>query len=304
MLGSLGNINSHLVPKLIQAHHQVTVITSNPDRVSTIEKLGAKARVGSMLDEAFLTDSFTGADLVYLMISTKGPTTDLNKDAKEQGTIFKNAIKAAHVSNVVDLSSIGANIGPEAGSLYAYSFIEEQLNQLPKVNVAFIRPVAFYSNLFANLPSIKATHSITALTSENTMRRYVAPSDIADLAYQLITNIPLGHTINYVMSDEFSYADLISHLKIALNIPDLKQVTINSEEYKNQLTDSGLPQNIVNGFVQMTVYSGHPEKIYADMANHPVYVGKVKLADFINQFKEAYNHPSDQHRSNTIVNSQ
>ena len=67
LTGSLGNIGKPLTVQLVQQGHKVNVISSNAERVATIEALGAKALVGSMFDSDFLTEAFTGADIVYLM---------------------------------------------------------------------------------------------------------------------------------------------------------------------------------------------------------------------------------------------
>lgn len=94
------------------------------------------------------------------MISGNQTTNDtLFNAAQAQGEIFADAVRKSHVKNVVNLSSLGAN-NPDSGSLYAYHAIEDQLSKLPNVNVAFIRPVGFYSNLFSNLPSIRNDHAI------------------------------------------------------------------------------------------------------------------------------------------------
>ena len=66
--GSLGNVATPLVKKLVKAGHEVTVITSNPDKKSAIAALGAAAAVGSIADARFLTESFKGADAVYAMM--------------------------------------------------------------------------------------------------------------------------------------------------------------------------------------------------------------------------------------------
>ena len=78
MLGSLGNINSYVIPELIKLGHEVTVVTSTDKRVSQIEALGAIPAVGTMTDITFLTKVFTGMDAVYLMISGAGAGIDLN----------------------------------------------------------------------------------------------------------------------------------------------------------------------------------------------------------------------------------
>ncbi|WP_252898608.1 SDR family oxidoreductase [Secundilactobacillus odoratitofui] len=95
LLGSLGNINRIVVPRLIADGHDVTVISSSEKRIAAIEALGAHAAVGDMSDVTFLTEQFTGRDVVYLMISGSSP--DLFGSAKQLGDIFKNAVMAAKV---------------------------------------------------------------------------------------------------------------------------------------------------------------------------------------------------------------
>ncbi len=65
--GSLGNISRPLAQQLVQKGHEVTVVSSRAERKKEIEILGAKAAIGSMYDVAFLSDTFRGQDVVYLM---------------------------------------------------------------------------------------------------------------------------------------------------------------------------------------------------------------------------------------------
>jgi uncharacterized protein YbjT (DUF2867 family) len=65
--GSLGNISKPLTKALIQKGHSVTVISSKGERQDEIEAMGAKAAIGTFQDVDFLTKTFTGADIVYLM---------------------------------------------------------------------------------------------------------------------------------------------------------------------------------------------------------------------------------------------
>ena len=67
LTGSLWNIGETLTQELVQKGHSVTVISSNPKKTTAIEALGAKAATGSMFDADFLTATFKGADIVYLM---------------------------------------------------------------------------------------------------------------------------------------------------------------------------------------------------------------------------------------------
>src|SRR5690606_3482190 len=68
LTGSLGNIGKLLASDLVSKGHNVTIISNNADKQTDIEKIGAKAAIGTIDDVDFLTSTFTGADAVYLMI--------------------------------------------------------------------------------------------------------------------------------------------------------------------------------------------------------------------------------------------
>lgn len=70
--GSLGNISKPLIKELVQKEHSVTVISSKAERKKDIEALGAKAAIGTMQHVDFLSATFQGADIVYLMEAWEG----------------------------------------------------------------------------------------------------------------------------------------------------------------------------------------------------------------------------------------
>ncbi|GAA3602660.1 SDR family oxidoreductase [Secundilactobacillus similis] len=298
LLGSLGNVNRIVVPKLIQAGHDVTVITTNAQRVATIEALGAHAAVGTMTNAAFLTEQFTGRDVVYLMISGTAP--DLFAAAQQQAEIFKSAIQNAGVKKVVNLSSIAAQDEP-AGTLYAYHFIEDVLSSLTDIDLAIVRPTGFYNNLYANLPSIKKDHAIYSNVPATVERKYVSPVDIAAAVFDVLTNVPAGKTIRYVVSDTFTGDEMIAAFREALALPDLKLVEITDDQFAASLRANGVPDSIVDPYVKSTQYQRHPEQLYADLKQHPVFDGQVKLADFAKQFAAAYRAGDDAPKSQTVV---
>ncbi|MGN6533622.1 MAG: SDR family oxidoreductase [Ginsengibacter sp.] len=67
LTGSLGHISKPVTKILSEQGHLVTVISSKPERQKDIEDLGATAAIGTMEDIHFLTNTFRGADIVYLM---------------------------------------------------------------------------------------------------------------------------------------------------------------------------------------------------------------------------------------------
>lgn len=125
--GSLGNISLPVTQRLIKAGNQVTVISSNTSKVKAIEDLGATAAIGSVHDEAFLSQSFAGADVVYLMIPNNHSAENYAQFQREVADEYVVALKSAGVSNVVLLSSIGAHLRKGAGPMMHLAILKKNL---------------------------------------------------------------------------------------------------------------------------------------------------------------------------------
>ncbi|WP_143443150.1 SDR family oxidoreductase, partial [Lentilactobacillus kefiri] len=299
LLGSLGNIGRVVVPALVNAGNDVTVISSNSKRSEQIREVGAQPAIGNMADSKFLANQFEGADAVYLMVATR-PSDSIFEDTEKQGRVFAEAIKRSGVKNVVDLSSIGAN-NPQAGVLYAYHWIEDQLKELEDVNVAFIRPVGFYSNLYANINTIRADHAIYSNIPETITQRWAAPQDIAAVVLKLLQHVPVGTSVHYVYSDAFSTQKFIETLQDTLSMPDLHFVSISDEQAEQSMVDRGVSKKLAQLFIKMSELERHPEKLYADLDNQTTNIGEVKLADFVKAFSVAYQDQNNGPHANTLV---
>lgn len=303
LLGSLGNINRYVVPALVAKGHEVTVITSSPERVPAIETLGATAAVGTMTDEGFLAATFQGSDVVYLMISGTGATTDLNQEMTKQGQIFRKAVMTAGIKRIVQLSSIGAEAGPEAGSLYAYHFLEKELAKLSETDIAFVRPVGFYNNLFSNLTSLKEENKVYSNLPADLHQKFVSPEDIAAVVESLILSTPTGITSRYVVSDTFTMADFLAVLARETGKPQADFIAITDEQLKAGMLANHVPEAIITAFIKTSEYQ-RTGKTYDPLTSDNTVTGKVKLADFVSTFAGAMMATSADHRSRTIVDQQ
>jgi uncharacterized protein YbjT (DUF2867 family) len=63
--GAAGNISKPLTEKLLNAGHEVTVISRSSENIRSLTEQGAKAAIGSVEDVEFLKKTFSGADAVY-----------------------------------------------------------------------------------------------------------------------------------------------------------------------------------------------------------------------------------------------
>lgn len=286
MLGSLGNVNRVAVPELLNAGHEVTLLTSSADRVAEIEALGAHAVVGSMTNLDDLVATLTGADVAYLMLTGRA-TGSLVAHGEMVGNLFKQAIETTGIKRVVNLSSVGADQGPEIGALYVYNIIEGLLASLP-IDITFVRPVAFYGNLMGSIQTIKAQHAIINNFPASHRNAYVWPADIAKTVVDAILHPVAGQTVRYVVSDLFTGDELVAALQETLAMPDLKWVEISDEQALANMTAKGMPEAVATEFVKLGA-SQRNESAYTDLTAYMPALGDFKLADFLPIFKAAYN---------------
>lgn len=293
--GSLGNIGKPLTAELVQKGHAVTVISSKTERQKDIEALGAKASIGSMKDADFLTKTFTGADIVYLMEAWEGIGSIFDKDIDfmagfhEIANNYKKAVIASGVKNIVHLSSVGAHSATGYGSLSAHYDVENILKQLPDdVSIKFMRPVGFYTNLFRSLKTIQEKGAIISNYGGDKKEPWVSPLDIATAIIEEMELPFQGRTVRYIASDEASPNEIAKILGEAIGKPDLKWLEISDEQMLDGMLAMGVNPKIASGMVEMQA-SQRSGLLFEDFYRHKPTFGKTKLTDFVKQFALVYN---------------
>ena len=119
--GSIGHISKPIAEHLIEASKNVTIITSDTNKVSQIEALGAKTLTGSLEDSQFVKDAFKNVDVVYTMIPPLMNTNDLRGTQLKIASNYAESIRENKIPYVVTLSSIGAHMGNGCGPVDALS---------------------------------------------------------------------------------------------------------------------------------------------------------------------------------------
>ncbi|MGL5688639.1 MAG: NmrA family NAD(P)-binding protein [Weissella cibaria] len=260
-------------------------MTSSAERVAGIAELGAHAVVGDITDLDSLVATLTGADVAYLMLTGRA-NGSLVAHGEKVGQLFKNALLKTGVTRVVNLSSVGADQGPEIGALYVYNIIEKLLSSLP-IDITFIRPVAFYGNLMSTIQTIKNQQAIINNFPASHRNAYVWPADIAATVVDAILHPVAGKTVRYVVSDMFTGDELLAALRENLDLPELKWVEISDEQALANMTAAGMPEAVATEFVKLGA-SQRSETAYTDLLTHLPEFGAFKLADFMPIYKAAY----------------
>ncbi|MFP9098421.1 NAD(P)H-binding protein [Flavobacterium sp. RHBU_24] len=292
--GSLGNISKPLTQELVKNGHQVTVVSSKPEKEKAIQALGATAAIGSLEDAGFLVTTFAGADVVYSMVPPANyfnHSLDFLEYYRSIGSNYAYAIGQAKVKRVINLSSIGAHLDKENGILRGANRVENILNELPAdVVITHIRPTEFYYNLLPHARSAKNNGYIAFNIGNEVVNSWVSPVDIAAAIAEEISVAPATErNVRYVASEELTYDELVAVLGIAVGNPELKWKQLTDEQMENGLIAKGMNPKIANQMAEMyaAINSG---LLYEDYnSNKPKVMGNVKVADFSKDFAQAYN---------------
>ncbi len=291
--GSLGNISKPLTIELLEKGHEVTVISSNSERKLAIEALGAKAAIGTMEDIDFLTENFKGADIIYAMEALNAGVFFNHETDFVQANIhiaknYKEAIEKSGVKNIIHLSSIGAHTNEGNGILKFHYEAEKVLNKLPEeVSIKFMRPVGFYYNMYAFIPTIKAQNAIIQNYGGDEKEPWVSPLDIASVIAKEVEKPFNGREIRYIASEEISPNEIAKTLGEAIGNPDLQWITILDEDLLNNLINIGMNPETAKGFVEMNK-ARRGSVLYEDYYKNRPILGKIKVKDFAEDFAKAY----------------
>ncbi|MEO6894364.1 MAG: NAD(P)H-binding protein [Ginsengibacter sp.] len=294
LTGSLGHISKPLTEILIQKGHTVTVISSKAERQKDIKALGAKAAIGTMEDVEFLIKTFKGAEIVYLM-ETIGAGGFFDQNLDYMATInkiannYKQAVEESGVKQVVHLSSIGAHTDKGNGMLAFHYNVENILRQLPKdVSIKFMRPVGFYVNMLAFIPTIKTQNAVVQNYGGDEKEPWVSPLDIAAVIAEEMEKTFGGREIRYIASEEVSPNEVAQILGEAIGKPDLKWQIISDEQMLNGMKAAGMNPGIAKDLVEMNA-GRRNDVLYEDYNQHKPTLGKVKLREFAKEFADVFN---------------
>lgn len=301
--GSLGNISKPLAKQLVADGHQVTIISSNSDKKSVIESMGAIAAIGSMADAAFLVDTIKDADALYAMIPLSLSVPDFDAYLRQTAQNYAQAIKQSNLKRVVLLSGWVADLIPG-------EIIESVFDDID-VPITILRPGSFYTNFYQSIDLIKGKGLMgkfltlrylglgsllkgrTGLLMGNfggdDQIVFVSPIDIADaVAEELVSQDSRDRkVIRYVGSEQLSCNEAARIIGSAIGKPWLKWVLLSDKAMLQGLKMAKMPEKLSKTLVTMqsAMHSGKPLENFK--RNNPK-MGKIKLADFAKEFAVAY----------------
>ena len=160
---------------------------------------------------------------------------------------------------------------------FQYKGMEDTMNQLPAdVSIKFMRPVAFYPNLFRFMQSIRTEEAIIQSYGGNTKEPWVSPLDISNVIVEELDKPFEGKSFRYIASDEISPSEVATILGEAIGNRKLKWQTVSAEQLLNGMQVSGMNEWVAKGFIEMQAAQG-TGILYEDFYKNKPELGKVKM---------------------------
>jgi uncharacterized protein YbjT (DUF2867 family) len=286
--GSLGNISKPIVRELVKAGKNVRVVASSTSRTQEIERLGATAHLGNVSDVTFLKKVLNGADVVYTMIPPVWQTTNWIKSMQDVAESYAEAIQYNNVKYVVNLSSMGADVGKGVGPVDGLNYFEKLLDSIPGLNIKHLRPSYFYTNFLAQIGMIKQGGIMGANFGEGEKIFLTHTRDIAGVATEELLNLSFaGTSVRYIISDERSGKEIAQALGILIG-RELPWIVFTDDQQKQGFLEAGLSETHAENYTALgkAIREGYMQ---ADARKNKPQLGNTKLEDFAMEFGVLFN---------------
>lgn len=251
--GATGNTGKRIAEALLAKGERVRAMGRSAERLKSLAERGAEPCVALLDDVDAMTRAFTGAKAVYLMIPPPYAEPDVRGYQNRLGQALAEAVSAARVSHVVNLSSAGAHLSERVGPINGLHDQEQRLNCLAGMNVLHLRPTSFMENFFFNVNLIKqAGINGTPLRADLAIPM-IATKDIAAVAARRLLALDFsGKTTQELLGPrDLSMTEATRILGQAIGKPDLPYVQFPYEEAEKAMIRMGLSLDMARAFIQM-----------------------------------------------------
>lgn len=290
LLGSNGNITTKVATFLLAQGAAIRVVGRNAKSLGALKTAGADIAAGDIADAGFLAKAFAGATAVYTMIPTDYSAPDMVAAQDRLGTTIAQAITAASVKRVVNLSSIGAHLSSGTGPITGLHRQEQRLNALVGVDVLHVRPGHFFENHLLAIHMISAIGVYADMTAPDAPLPMVATADIAQVvARELRTPSAKGKRVLHLLAPRlYTMRETTALLGAAIDKADLAYVQSDPQQGKAALMQHGFSANAAAMMEEMSV-AFSTGRVDGEYEKGPTEIAPTTLERFAaTVFKSAY----------------
>jgi uncharacterized protein YbjT (DUF2867 family) len=250
VLGATGQVGSMLVVELLNKNEKVRAIIRDKEKAAPLKKMGVDVFVANYTDVHALKTAFDGCDSAFLITPENPFSEDCILEASTMLGSYKEAILSSGVSEVIGLSSMGAQHNSGTGNLTISNKFENLFTDT-KVKTSFIRPAYYFSNWAGYINMVQENGFLPSFFPAQLKIPMIAPYDVACFVAGVITGV-IEHKPLFEIYNNYYCADDIADAMGDLLNKDVTVAAIPQNEWFNSLKQVGFTDSGASNLALMT----------------------------------------------------
>jgi uncharacterized protein YbjT (DUF2867 family) len=239
-----GNIGRVVTQSLLEAGHELTLISRHPEKVQGFLKQGARLVRGSIDDAATLEQAFAGNEAALWLPPLVFDQPRFLDWARSTGRLAAATAARHHIQRVVLISSVGAQHEAGTGPIACMPAIEQAFAAAVP-NLVSLRCGHFMENFLPQLPSMLRDGAIYTPHPTDLPMPLVASRDIAQVAARWLQT---AESFGKVVAGVHGAAD-VTHREAAQIIGaalgrELRHVEVPVAAAEQGMLQAGMPAHI------------------------------------------------------------
>ena len=245
-----GNIGRLVVDTLLDANHDVVVISRHPEKVASATLRGAKLVEGSIDDRSTVDRAMKAADAVFWLTPIAFDRPDYARWAKQTGALAADAARRHSVRHAVVISTVGAQQGSKS-ELLECLWAVEQTFAASVSNVTVLRPGAFMENLLNNVGTIAGPGMIFGRYPTSKKIPMVATRDVAQRAVESLLQPGKGFRLLELHGPEDLDQGQVSRIVSGAIGRAVTYIEVPAEQARQGMLSAGMPGFFVDLMLDM-----------------------------------------------------
>jgi uncharacterized protein YbjT (DUF2867 family) len=240
------------VENLVSSNQPVKAVIRNPDKRKELQKFQNIAiEIADAFDLPALKKAFKNGSSVLLLTPDNPESDDVMGETQTMLDNYKKAIEGSQIKKIVGLSSMGAQMETNSGSLKMSYMLEHNFNEL-NVQKIFVRPAYYYSNWMESLSAVQEDGKLSTFFPVDLKMPMVSPLDIAKFLADLMRDTVEGEPIFEVEGPAwYSSKDIANTFSKVLNRSVVPQ-QIPREDWWKTMKQFGFTDDVTKNFIEMT----------------------------------------------------
>jgi uncharacterized protein YbjT (DUF2867 family) len=252
VFGASGNTGGAAAGHLLKSGKKVRVVGRQREKLAALAKSGAEVCVGDIDDAGLVREALSGVEAAYVLVPPNMVTEDFPAYQARVVEALSSGIEAAKVSDIVLLSSLGAQHSAGTGPIVGLHRFEERLKKIAGLNALFVRAGFFMENVFMGMGTIKAQGIYTGAMPAEAAVPMIASIDIGNYVGTRLERLDFtGKSAVHIIGPKaVSQTELVAILGQAIGKP-VRYVQVSLADIEQGMKQAGLKATLVSSFLEM-----------------------------------------------------